>query len=129
MEKIGISRAICTLVMQNTTLTVVNVKTLAQFWTFSAIAWAVFGSGLVLLVSCLRRTADKYQDVCVATFITGFMIALAPLAPVEGWLRPLTWDSRLRSVDLTLGLDGFAFARFCIVHRWPMVVLMTAYAA
>jgi hypothetical protein len=92
------------------------------------IYYSLAGAALVIALSFALRT-DRYEDVCVATAVVAFVLVLLPLAPIEAWLRPLTWDGVLRRWDLALGLDGFALARFCFRHGWARVLFGNAYSA
>ncbi len=90
-------------------------------------SYALAGSALVLLLAFVRRRADKYEDVCVAAFIPISIIVLAPIARIESLLRPLTWDARLRAVDIFFGADDLAFARFCLARHWLDLILASVY--
>jgi hypothetical protein len=81
-----------------------------------------------MVLSFTRRT-DHYEDLCVATFVAAFLLVLKPLALLEGYLRPLTWDARLRAADLYLGLDGFTLARLFLRISWLRTLLAVSYAA
>jgi len=90
--------------------------------------YAFAGFVVIMLARFIRRT-DLYQDVCVGTFVMAFMMVIGSLGPLEGFLRPLTWDARLRAVDLFLRLDGFAFARFCGRSDLLSRILSVTYSA
>jgi len=90
--------------------------------------YGIAGFALIMLVSFWRRT-DRYEDLCVATFILVFLLLLTALGTFEGFLRPLTWDARLRAADLYLGLDGFALARLCWETTWLRILATISYCA
>jgi hypothetical protein len=91
--------------------------------------WCAFAGFVLIMAASFARRSDKYQDLCIATLVMAFLLVLMPLAPIEGYLRPFTWDARLRAVDLYLGLDGFAWARICWRTPWLRYVLTACYEA
>lgn len=78
--------------------------------------YGMAGFVLIVAVSFIRGTKDKYEDFCVGAAIPIFLFLLLPLAVATGWLRPSTIDASLRAVDLVLGLDGFAMTRWLVSH-------------
>jgi PAP2 superfamily protein len=78
--------------------------------------YGMAGFVLIIAVSFVRGTKDKYEDFCVGAAIPIFLFLLLPFAVMTGWLRPLTIDGPLRAVDLALGLDGFAMTRWLVSH-------------
>jgi membrane-associated phospholipid phosphatase len=93
------------------------------------LVYGFLGLFLILLSSFIRRTKDKYRDVCIAVAIPITLILLKPFGLISGHLRPVTLDGPLRDVDLFLHLDGFALTRLCMAHGWMIDVLKFVYEA
>jgi hypothetical protein len=91
--------------------------------------YAALGALLIMAVSFLRRTRDKYPDVCVAVGLPVLMV----LMMIPQWLtlvwHPHTVDALLYRADLSLGLDPLTFARLVYSHYWLKVILFVAYSA
>lgn len=88
---------------------------------------SLLGLFAVLAASFIRKTADKYEDVCVGVAIPTVLLLLLPFGVLSGHLRPATLDGALRVLDKSLWLDGFALARFCFKVQWPIWVLEPVY--
>jgi membrane-associated phospholipid phosphatase len=78
--------------------------------------YGLAGFVLIMAVSFIRGTKDKYEDFCVGAAILLFISGLPLLSLVTNWFRPATIDGSLRAVDLALGLDGFAMTRWLTSH-------------
>lgn len=84
--------------------------------------YAMAGFAVVVLAASFRGVKDKYEDFCIGAAIPIFILLLLPIGAATGWLRHATIDGQLRSLDLALGLDGFALTRWLIAHNWYFVV-------
>jgi hypothetical protein len=86
------------------------------------IIYALIGFAVIMAASFLRRTQDKYEDLCIAVSVPIFIILLLPIGAFTGWLRPNTMDVAFRHGDLALGLDGLAFTRWLLRTGWYRAV-------
>ena len=91
--------------------------------------YATAGAGVILGVSFVRRTPDKYPDFCIATGLLVFVVLLAIPQKLTVVLHPHTVDWLLDRADLALGLDPLAIAR--LVYATPSLErsLVVAYDA
>lgn len=80
------------------------------------------GFALIVVASFLRGTKDKFEDFCVGAAIPIFLLLLLPFELATSWLRPVTIDGWLRTIDLALGLDGFAMTRWLQSHNFYFMV-------
>jgi hypothetical protein len=87
---------------------------------------ALAGFLLIMVVSFIRGTKDKYDDFCVGAAIPIFCILLTYISQITIWLRPVTIDAQLRAVDLSLGLDGFALTRW-LYPTWAWAIVAAIY--
>jgi hypothetical protein len=85
------------------------------------LSYALAGFLLIMLVSFLRGTKDKYLDLYVSAALPIFISFLILLGPITSWIRPETIDGQLRAIDLALGLDGFALTRWMLAHCYFFV--------
>jgi hypothetical protein len=92
-------------------------------------AAAILGFVLILVSSSFRSgtAKDKYADLCVAAGLPVFLSSLGIFGPITVSMRPATIDGLLRSIDLALGLDGFALARLTDCHKAVFDVLAPVY--
>jgi hypothetical protein len=91
------------------------------------LAYSFAGFALVIAVAFARGTKDKYADFCFGVMLPITVFLLQPLGPVTSWLRPTTLDATLRSMDLAMGLDGFALTRFLVRARLYAIIPVVYY--
>jgi PAP2 superfamily len=91
------------------------------------LTYSLIGAVTIVAASFVTRTEDKYADVCVAAALPIFI--MLPVALLSGYIRPATIDGALRSADMLLRLDSFAFSRFCAAHTQVYWILSPVYAA
>lgn len=84
--------------------------------------YGIVGFAVIMAASFLRGTRDKYDDFCVGAAIPIFLLLLLPFMLLTVWLRTATIDGQLRAIDLALGLDGFAVARWIPAHGLHFLV-------
>jgi PAP2 superfamily protein len=86
------------------------------------LAYSFAGFFLIIVVAFARGTKDKYADFCFGAMLPITVFVLQPLGPLTSWLRPKTLDATLRSIDLAMGLDGFALTRFLVrMHVYSII--------
>lgn len=74
--------------------------------------YALAGFFIVMVAAYLRKIKNPYEDFWIGLGMPIFLVVLLATARFTGWLAPNTLDGALRQIDLSIGLDGFAFTRW-----------------
>jgi hypothetical protein len=90
--------------------------------------YAVAGAILILSVSFIRRTSDKYLDVCVSVGLLACLVILTVPLGLTVRLHPHTVDWLLYRADRAIGLDPLPLARLVYSTAWLHYLLWVCYS-